>query len=150
MWATPIVTCQKASGEIRIAADYRLTVNKVTPLEKYPLPKVEEMFSKLQGARVYSQLDLKNAYNHLRLEENSRTYLTINTHKGLFVPTRLGYGYASAPAIFQRYMETLLTGIPGVGVYLDDEVVSEKTHRSTRTHWRRCYGVWRKPTCRCN
>ena len=50
-WATPIVTCQKASGEIRIAADYRLTVNKVTPLEKYPLPKVDEMFSKLQAVR---------------------------------------------------------------------------------------------------
>ena len=107
-------------------------MNKVTPLEKYPLPKVEEMFSKLQGATVYSQLDLRNAYNHLPLEENSRKYLALNTHKGLLVPTRLGYGYASAPAIFQRYMETLLAGITGVGVFLDDVMVSGKTPQEHR------------------
>ena len=126
-WAAPIVTVPKASGEIRICGDYRLTVNKVTPLEQYPLPKAEELFTKFQGSTIFSQLDLKSAYNQLPLDEKSRKYLAINTHRGILVPTRLGFGYASAPAVFQRYMETLLSGIPGVGVFLDDVVVSGKS-----------------------
>ena len=131
-WAAPIVTVPKASGEIRICGDYRLTVNKVTPLEQYPLPKAEELFTKFQGSTIFSQLDLKNAYNQLPLNEKSRKYLAINTHKGILVPTRLGFGYASAPAVFQRYMETLLSGIPGVGVFLDDVVVSGKSPQEHR------------------
>ena len=123
-WATPIVTAPKASGEVRICGDYRLTVNKVAPLEKYPMPKTEELFTLFQGARIFTKLDLKSAYNQLQLHEGSRQYLAINTHKGILVPTRLGFGYASAPAIFQRYMETLLAGIPGVGVLIDDVIVS--------------------------
>ena len=100
-WAAPIVTVPKASGEITICGDYRLTVNKVTPLEQYPLPKAEELFTKFQGSTVFSQLDLKSAYNQLPLDEKSRQYLAINTHKGILIPTRLGFGYASAPAVFQ-------------------------------------------------
>ena len=126
-WAAPIVAVPKASGEVRICGDYRLTVNKVTPLEQYPLPRAEELFTKFQGSTVFSQLDLKSAYNQLPLDEKSRQFLAINTHKGILVPTRLGFGYASAPAVFQRYMDTLLSGISGVGVFLDDVVVSGKT-----------------------
>ena len=131
-WAAPIVTVPKASGEVRICGDYRLTVNKVTPLEQYPLPKTEELFTRFQGSQMFSQLDLKSAYNQIPLDEKSRKYLAINTHKGILVPTRLGFGYASAPAVFQRYMETLLTGIPGVGVFLDDVVVSGKSPQEHR------------------
>ena len=132
-WAAPIVTVPKASGELRICGDYRLTVNRVTPVEQYPLPKAEELFTKFQGATVFSQLDLKSAYNQLPLCERSRQYLAINTHKGILVPTRLGYGYASAPAVFQRYMDTLLSGISGVGVFLDDVVVSGKNSQEHNT-----------------
>ena len=123
-WAAPIVTAPKSSGEVRICGDYRLTVNKVTPLESYPMPKTEELFTIFQGARIFTKLDLKSAYNQLKLQENSRKYLAINTHKGILVPTRLGFGYASAPAIFQRYMESILAGVPGVGVLIDDVIVS--------------------------
>ena len=123
-WAAPIVTAPKASGEVRICGDYRLTVNKVSPLERYPMPKTEELFTLFQGAKVFTKLDLKSAYSQLRLQESSRKYLAINTHKGILVPTRLAFGYASAPAIFQRYMETLLAGIAGVGVLIDDVIVS--------------------------
>ena len=76
---------------------------------------------------MYSKVDLKSAYNQLPLDEKSREYLTVNTLKGLLKPTRLGFGYSSAPALFQRTMEVLLAGIPGTCVFLDDIVVSGKT-----------------------
>ena len=126
-WAAPLVLAPKSDGSVRICGDYRLTINKAAPVEQYPLPRFEELASKLQGSTVYSKVDLKAAYNQLSLDENSRQYLTVNTLKGLLKPTRLGFGYSSAPALFQRTMETLLAGIPGTCVFLDDVVCSGKT-----------------------
>ena len=140
-WAAPIVTAPKASGEVRICGDYRLTVNKVSPLERYPMPKTEELFMLFQGAKIFTKLDLKSAYNQLQLHENSRKYLAINTHKGILLPKRLGFGYASAPAIFQRYMESLLAGVPGVGVLIDDVIVSAG---SAQEHLQRLEEVLRR------
>ena len=140
-WAAPIVTALKSSGEVRICGDYRLTVNKVSPLERYPMPKTEELFTLFQGAKIFTKLDLKSAYNQMRLHENSRKYMAINTHKGILVPTRMGFGYASSPAIFQRYMDTLLAGIPGVGVLIDDVIVSAS---SKEVHEQRLEEVLRR------
>ena len=115
---------RKGNGSLRICGDYRLTANRVATPYQYPLPRVEELFSKLTGATVFSKIDLRSAYNQLPLDEASRQYLTVNTHRGLLRPTRLSFGYSSAPALFQQTLETLLAGIPGVGVFLDDVVVS--------------------------
>ena len=69
-------------------------------------------------------LDLSHAYLQIPLDEASRRYVTINTHKGVFEYYRLPFGVASAPSIFQRVMENLLQGIPRVCVYLDDILVT--------------------------
>ena len=85
----------------------------------------------LSGGKTFTKLDLQNAYKHLLLEEKSQELVTINTHRGLFQYTRLHFRIASALAIFQRTMETVLQGLPGVCVYLDDILVtgaSEKEH----------------------
>ena len=80
----------------------------------------------------YSQkLDMSNAYLQLPLDEDSKTYVTINTHKGLFKFNRLPFGVSSAPTIFQCYMETLLQGFQGVSIYIDDVLI---TGRSTEEH----------------
>ena len=76
---------------------------------------------------MYHKLDLSHAYLQVELEPESRKYTTINTVKGLFQYKRLPYGIASAPAVFQRSIETLLQGIPNVAVYLDDILVTGKT-----------------------
>ena len=99
-------------------------VNAVAKLETYPLPKVEDLFAALSGGVLFFKLDLSHAYQQLVLEEDSRKYTTINTTKGLFQYVRLPFGISSAPAIFQRTMETLLHDIPGVVVYIDDILVS--------------------------
>ena len=65
----------------------------------------------------------------MELEKNSRKFVTINTHKGLFEYTRLPFGVASAPALFQRTMENLLQGLKHVCVYLDDILVTDSSER---------------------
>ena len=133
-WAAPLVVVPKTDGKIRICGDYRLTVNRAAKVDQYPLPRVEELFSKLSGCQVFSKIDLKSAYNQLVLDERSREYLTVNTPRGLLRPLRLTFGYASAVSLFQRTLETLLADIPGVGVFLDDLVVAgatEEGHDST-------------------
>ena len=123
-WAAPVVPVKKASGGLRLCGTYDLTINKMNLLERYPLPKVEELFAALSGGKFFTKIDLKDAYLQLELDEASKEALTINTHKGLFRPNRLPMGVKSAVAIFQREMETLLAGIPNVAVFLDDIAIT--------------------------
>ena len=89
----------------------------------------------MEGGKIFTtKLDLSRAYQQLKLDAESRKYLVINTHKGLFRYTRLPFGVSSAPGIFQKAMETLLQGIPHVSVYIDDILIiveSETDHLQT-------------------
>ena len=80
---------------------------------------------------MFTKLDLTQAYQQVILDTESRRYVTINTHKGLYQYTRLPFGVASAPALFQQLMENVLQGIPRVVVYIDDILItgsSEQEH----------------------
>ena len=123
-WAAPIVTVVKP---VRICGDYKVTVNGVSRLDSYPIPKTDDLLAKVGGGQFFSKLDLTQAYQHLELDEASKEFTTINTHQGLYRYTRLPYGVSSAPGISQRIMEILLRGIPGVYVRIDDILVSGKT-----------------------
>ncbi|XP_061729392.1 uncharacterized protein K02A2.6-like [Cydia pomonella] len=107
-YATPIVPVLKDNGKIKIAGDFSVTLNKDMIIDKYPMPRIEEVFARLGGGNRYTKLDLSNAYNQFVLSDDSQELTTINTTKGLYKYTRLVYGLANAPAIFQRAMETLL------------------------------------------
>jgi hypothetical protein len=128
-WATPIVPVRKSDGGVQICGDYKITFNRAAKLERYPIPRIEELFASLSGGKTFSKLDLSHAYLQVPLDEQSQKYVTINTHKGLFKYTRLPFGIASAPSIFQRVMENLLQGIPRVCVYLDDILVTGATEQ---------------------
>ncbi|XP_061721086.1 uncharacterized protein K02A2.6-like [Cydia pomonella] len=123
-YATPIVPVLKENGKIKIAGDYSVTLNKDLIIDKYPMPRIEEVFAKLGGGERFTKLDLSNAYNQFVLGDESRELTTISTTRGLFQYTRLVYGLANAPAIFQRTMETLLVGIDGVSIWLDDVCIT--------------------------
>ena len=122
-WASPIVPIVKQDGTIRICGDYKL-VNKALEQDTYPLPMIEDLFASLSGGKSFTKLDLSHAYQQLSLEEKSRLYTTINTHRGLFQYKRLPFGISSAPSIFQRMMDILLQGLKNVCVYLDDILIT--------------------------
>lgn len=128
-WATPIVPVIKSDGSVRICGDFKVTVNPVLNVEKYPQPRREDLFASLAGGKTFSKVDLASAYLQMEVEEDSKQYLTINTPKGLFRYNRLVFGIASAPAIFQRAIETILQRIPGVIVYQDDILVTGNTDK---------------------
>ena len=126
-WAAPVVAVPKADGGIRLCGDYKVTVNPVLDIDQYPLPKPDDIFATLSGGQLFTTLDLTHAYNQLLLDENSRKFVTINTHKGMYQYTRLPFGIASAPAVFQCTMDTILQGAEGVACYIDDIIVTGRT-----------------------
>ena len=126
-WATPIVIVPKKDGSIRICGDFRTTVNKAIKVEKYPLPKVEDIFAAIGGSTIFSKIDLLQAYLQMELDEGARELCTINTHKGLYRYNRLPFGVSSAPAIWQRAMEQVLQGVPKTQCLLDDIIVAGAT-----------------------
>ncbi|XP_037509161.2 uncharacterized protein LOC119385864, partial [Rhipicephalus sanguineus] len=123
-WAAPIVPVPKRDGSVRICGDFKVTINPVATVEKYPLPRIEDLWSALSGGQKFTKLDLRDAYQQLVLQEASRKYVTISTTMGLFQYTRLPFGVTSAPAIFQREMDNLFRGMKHVAVYLDDILVT--------------------------
>ena len=88
--------------------DYKVTVNQVLMVEEYPSTIPEELLSTLAGGKVFSQLDLFQAYLQLPVDEESKQYLTIKTHQGLYVYNCLPFGVGLAQAISQKLMDTVL------------------------------------------
>ena len=126
-WASPIVVAPKANGSIRVCGDYKRTVNLQVDDQIYPLPTAQDIFSTLAGGKIFSTIDLSNAYQQVKLTQAARELLTINTHKGLYQYTRLPYGVKVAPAIFQSIMDQILSGLSGVCCYLDDILLTSKS-----------------------
>ena len=131
-WATPVVPVLKSDSSIHLCGDYKLTINHTAVVDTYPLQWIENILALIGKAKVFSKLDLANAYQQLALDEDSKTYMyvTISTHRGLFY-NRLPF---AAPAIIKRIMETLLCNILKVSVYVDDVLVSgdsEEEHLQT-------------------
>ncbi|XP_066511013.1 uncharacterized protein K02A2.6 [Hoplias malabaricus] len=123
-WATPVVPVLKRDGSVRLCGDFKVTVNPALVTEHYPLPVIEDLFAGLAGGKKFSKIDLCQAYLQMHVDESSQKYLTISTHRGLFRYLRLPFGITSAPALFQRAMDQILSGLPGVQCYLDDILVT--------------------------
>lgn len=111
-------------NKIRLCGDYKTTVNPNLIIDDHPLPTIDELFVPMSGGKLFTKLDLNRAYLQLEIDPLCREALTLNTHKGLYQPTRLMFGVASAPAIWQRFIEMVLKDIPGVSVYLDDILIT--------------------------
>lgn len=128
-WAAPVVPVLKPDDTARLCGDYKLTVNQISKLEQYPIPKIEDLFATLSGGQKFSKLDLSHAYHQIPLDEEAKKCVTINTHKGLYTYRVLPFGVSSSPAIFQQTMEGLLQGIPNVTIFLDDILLTGKDDR---------------------
>ncbi|XP_055635391.1 uncharacterized protein K02A2.6-like [Toxorhynchites rutilus septentrionalis] len=133
VWVSLIVPVVKDSGEVRLCVDMRRANNAVLR-EIHPLPIIEELFSGIDGATRFSKLDIQEAYHQVEIAERSREITTFVMKQGLFRYKRLMFGISCAPEIFQKVMESIVAGLDGVIVYLDDIMV---VGRSQEEHDRR-------------
>uniref|UniRef100_A0A8R1EBF5 Reverse transcriptase domain-containing protein n=3 Tax=Caenorhabditis japonica TaxID=281687 RepID=A0A8R1EBF5_CAEJA len=131
-WAAPLVCVKKKdTGALRICADFKTGLNAALEDEDHPIPTPEDVFATLNGGTVFSTVDLKDAYFQIELAEESKPLLTVNTHRGLYQYQRLPFGAKTAPMVFQRIMDKMITGLSGVTAYLDDVIIvgrDEKEH----------------------
>ena len=126
-WAVLVVPVPKKDGTICICGDFKVTVNPYLDVDQHPLPKPTELFACLTGGKTFTKLDLPSAYQQLLLDKESSKLVTINTQKGLLHFTRLPFGVASAPAVFQCTMDAILQGLPQVICYLADILIMGKS-----------------------
>ena len=117
-WAAPIVTPVKRDDSVIVCGDFKVTINSQLEVDEYCLPRIDDIYASLGGGALFSVIDLRHAYLQMEVEKHSRPFLTINTTRGLYQYQCLPYGVASAPAIWQRAMDQILQGIPGVFCYL--------------------------------
>ncbi|KAL6416463.1 hypothetical protein ACFW04_013462 [Cataglyphis niger] len=128
-WSSPIVVVRKKDEKHRFCIDFR-RVNEVTEKDAYPLPQVTTTLDKLRGARYLTTLDLKNGYWQVPLARESRPITAFTVPgKGLMQFRVMPFGLHSAPATFQRLLDSVIGPAlePNVFVYLDDIIVISRT-----------------------
>lgn len=127
-WASPVVLVRKKEGTLRFCVDYR-RLNAITTRDAYPLPRIEDALSRLQGSRYFSIIDMQAGYWQVGLNPEDRKKSAFITPYGLFQFKVMPFGLSNAPATFQRMMDVLLAGLKWNSclVYLDDVVVFSKS-----------------------
>ena len=127
-WVSPIVVFPKPKNpdEVRICVDMR-KANMAVQRERHLTPTVDEIINDLNGACIFSKLDLRSGYHQLELAPASRYITTFSTHKGLYRYKRLLFGLSSAAEVFQHIIQNVLNGIPNVKNISDDIIVYGKT-----------------------
>lgn len=126
-WGTPLVPVLKSNNkDVRVCANYKITINKYLEDFNHPLPRIDEIFVALQGGQTFTKLDFLNAYNQLVLDEDTSNLLSWSTPYGIFKVLRLPYGTKPACSIFQSIVEKVLQGCKGTVNFLDDVVVTGK------------------------
>ena len=121
-WVSSMVVVPKKDGKIRICLDPK-DLNIAIQREHYPLPTIEEIATRLHGAKVFTVLDARNGFWHVPLDDASSFLTTFNTPFGRYRWRRMPFGISSAPEVFQRWMHEVIEGLRGVEVLADDSVV---------------------------
>jgi hypothetical protein len=121
-WASPIVPILKPDGEVRVTVDYR-ELNDLCQKDTFPIPRIDEIVEKLQGAKVYSKLDLTKGYYQVQIHPDDKDKTAFRFGKRLFQFTRMPFGLSAAPQTFQRLMNKVLAHLPFAECYLDDIII---------------------------
>ncbi|XP_064483033.1 uncharacterized protein K02A2.6-like [Ornithodoros turicata] len=129
-WVSPIVVVPKphAPDQVRQCVDMR-RANQAIIRERHTSPTLEDLVTCLNGAMMFSKLDLNDGYHQLLLKEDCRHITTFATHMGLYRYKRLNFGINAAAELFQNTVRQVLAGIPGVINISDDILVYGKTER---------------------
>jgi hypothetical protein len=132
-WGAPVLFAVKKDGGLRLCLDYR-ALNKVTVKNKCPIPRIDEIFDRLQGAKYFTTLDLRSGYYQIRVKENDIPKTCIRTRYGSFEFLVMPFGLTNAPSTFQALMNQVFREYLDefVMVYIDDIIVYSRTESE---HW---------------
>ena len=134
-WSAPVIGVPKGNGGKHLVIDYR-ALKKVTRKFTWPMPNMEDIFSKLNRATYFTTLDLRAGYHHIPLDKPSIPKTAFNSPFGKFEYMKVPFGLAQAPAYFQELMTGILKDFPFAIAYLDDIIIFRKTPQEHLSHIR--------------
>jgi len=134
-YAAPVLFAKKKDGTLRMCVDYR-ALNKITIKNKYPIPRIDEMLDQLNGAKIFSRLDLKSGYHQIRIKDDDIEKTAFRTLYGSFEFIVLPFGLTNAPPTFMRLMNSIFHKYLDdfVIIYLDDILIYSINEQEHLTH----------------
>ena len=129
-YCSPVVVVRKKDGTPRVCIDYR-KLNRAIIKDRFPLPLIEDILDRLQGSRVFSTIDLKNAFFHVDVDKESRKFTSFVTSEGQYQFLKVPFGLCNSPAVFQRYINTIFRSLINDGVmlpYMDDIIILSSSY----------------------
>jgi hypothetical protein len=137
LWGAPVIFVEKKDGTQRMCADYR-SLNEVTIKNKYPLPRIEDLFDQLRGAKVFSKIYLRSGYHQLRIRPSDIPKTAFTTRYGLYEYTVMFFCLTNAPAYFMYLMNKVFMKYLDkfVVVFIDDILVYSKNEEEHEEYLR--------------
>ncbi|GJV74140.1 putative reverse transcriptase domain-containing protein [Tanacetum coccineum] len=134
-WGAPVLFVKKKDGSFRMCIDYR-ELNKLTVKNRYPLPRIDDLFDQLQGSRVYSKIDLRSGYHQLRVHEEDISKTAFRTRYGHYEFQVMPFGLTNAPAVFMDLMNRVCKPYLDrfVIVFIDDILIYSKSRKEHEGH----------------
>jgi hypothetical protein len=136
-WGAPVLFVQKKDGSQRMCVDYR-SLNDVTIKNKYSLPRIDDLFDQMRGARVFSKIDLRSGYHQMKIRPSDIPKTTFSTRYGLYEFTVMSFGLTNAPAYFMNLMNKVFMEYLNkfVVVFIDDILIYSKNDSEHEEHLR--------------
>nr|ABA91307.1 retrotransposon protein, putative, Ty3-gypsy subclass [Oryza sativa Japonica Group] len=136
-WGAPVLFVKKKDGSMRMCVDYR-SLNEVTIKNKYPLPRIDDLFDQLKGAKMFSKIDLRSGYHQLKIRTEDIPKTALSTRYGLYEFTVMSFGLTNAPAYFMNLMNKVFMDYLDkfVVVFIDDILIYSKDEEEHAEHLR--------------